>query len=81
MKIKCWYLFSDHKVGVQGNGRAIGDKVGHRLHNVPTVLPPGKPGQETKLHSHHAYAKKVSELKRRQIWIKSGDKKRRVFLK
>lgn len=50
------YLAREHKVGVHGHGRAVGDEVRDGLHDVPGVLPPGEPGQDAKLGGHVRHA-------------------------
>lgn len=50
------YLACKHKVGIHGHGCAISDKVGDRLHDIPGVFPPGKPGQDAKLSGHVRHA-------------------------
>lgn len=50
------HLLGDDKVGKHGHGGAVRDKVGHRLHDVPGVLPPREPGKEPKLQRHEGHA-------------------------
>ena len=45
-------MFGEDVVGIAGNGGAVGDKVGHGLHDVPGIFPPGESGQEPELQRH-----------------------------
>ena len=47
-------LSCHYKVGIACDGGAIGDEVGDRLHDVPGVLPPGEPCQDSELDRHQA---------------------------
>ena len=49
-------LSGDAVVCVHGHGGAVGDEVGHRLHNIPGVFPPGQSSQDSELDRHQAQA-------------------------
>ena len=38
--------------GLPSDGSAVGDEVSDGLHDVPAVVPPGEPGQDTELCGH-----------------------------
>lgn len=43
-------LLGEDVVGEGSHAGGVGDEVGHRLHDVPRVHPPGEPGQSATLH-------------------------------
>lgn len=48
----CTYLSCYDEVDITEHARSVCYEVGHGLHDIPRILPPGQPCKDPKLHGH-----------------------------